>query len=125
MGIERLEDNLNIHQSLPNQPTLEAQELKKEFDRPANIIKDFINDILLPKLDEIDGRETLPEGEVYTFLKRIVAQGGIEGDVKGDLDGNAKTATTASSCTGNSATATTANSASVCTRQCNNCYYCK
>lgn len=94
LSIERLEDNLNIHQSLPNQPALDAQELKREFDKAANIIKDFINDILLPKLDEIDGRETLPEGTVYTFLKKIVAKGGIEGNVKGNLDGNAKTAST-------------------------------
>lgn len=41
---------------------------------------------------------------------KLIAEGGIEGD----LEGNAKTATTASSCTGNANSATTANS---CTRQ--------
>lgn len=58
---------------------------------------------------------------------KIIANGGIEGNLKGDVDGNAKTATnanyatnagSASSCTGNSATATTASS---CSRKRNNC----
>lgn len=50
---------------------------------------------------------------------KITAQGGFEGDLKGDVDGNAKTATnattanTSNSCTGNAATAT---SAGKCTR---------
>lgn len=53
---------------------------------------------------------------------KIIAQGGVEGDVKGNLEGNAKTATnanyatsagTSNSCTGNATTATSANS---CTR---------
>lgn len=61
---------------------------------------------------------------------KIIANGGIEGNVKGDLEGNAKTATsanyatsagTASSCTGNANTATTANKANSCTRQFCNC----
>ncbi len=58
---------------------------------------------------------------------KIIVNGGIKGDLKGDVDGNAKTATnanyatnagSASSCTGNSATATTASS---CSRKCSNC----
>lgn len=66
---------------------------------------------------------------------KITAKGGLEGDLKGDVDGNAKTATnankannadyatnagSASSCTGNAATATSANSAKQCTRK--QCY---
>lgn len=51
-----------------------------------------------------------------TITGKLIANGGIEGNVKGNLDGNAKTATTASSCTGNANTATTANSAGTCTR---------
>lgn len=54
-----------------------------------------------------------------TCTGKITAQSGFEGDLKGDVDGNAKTATsattanTANSCTGNAATAT---SAGKCTR---------
>lgn len=62
---------------------------------------------------------------------KVIVQGGIEGNVKGDLEGNAKTATnaqnatnadyansadTASSCSGNAATASVAKSAEACTR---------
>lgn len=48
-----------------------------------------------------------------TITGKIIVNGGIEANVKGNLDGNAKTATTASSCTGNAATATSAGN---CTR---------
>lgn len=36
---------------------------------------------------------------------KVIIEGGIEADVKGNLEGNAKTATTASNCTGNASTA--------------------
>lgn len=54
---------------------------------------------------------------------KITVKGGLIGNLKGDVDGNAKTATkansadTSSNCTGNSATATVANSAKQCTRK--------
>lgn len=69
-----------------------------------------------------------------TITGKIIVEGGIEADIKGNLEGNAKTATnatnanyaasagTASSCTGNANTATTANSAKACTRKFGNCY---
>lgn len=47
------------------------------------------------------------------ILGKITVNGGIVGNVKGNLEGNAKTATTSSSCSGNAATATKAGS---CTR---------
>lgn len=53
---------------------------------------------------------------------KITVNGGIVGNVKGNLEGNAKTATTASSCSGNAVTATTANTAKSCTRQCCDSY---
>lgn len=57
---------------------------------------------------------------------KITAKGGFEGNLKGDVDGNAKTATnadyatncaSADTCTGNAKTATTADSAKQCTRK--------
>lgn len=93
MSFKRIDENLNIHQSLPDQPTLEAQELKQKFDEAANIIKDYINNTFLPELEE---KGTFSEGDVYTYTKKILAQGGIEGDVKGNLEGNVT-----GSCSGN------------------------
>ncbi len=51
--IDELTANLNIHQSLPDQPALAATDLKKEWDRPANIIKDYLNQTLVPSLNKV------------------------------------------------------------------------
>lgn len=40
-----------------------------------------------------------------TITGKVIVEGGIEANVKGNLEGNAKTATTASNCTGNASTA--------------------
>lgn len=96
---------------------------------------------IVNSLISVDGEELYQEFQDYigtisdnlmlknqdnTCTGKITANGGFEGDLKGDVDGNAKTATTATnatnatnantskSCTGNSATAT---SASKCTRK--------
>lgn len=51
--IDELTANLNIHQSLPDQPALSASDLKKEWDKPANIIKDYLNQTLIPSLNQV------------------------------------------------------------------------
>ena len=51
MSLTKLETNLNIIQSLPNKPTLEADELKKKFDEAPNAIKKYINDILIGDIE--------------------------------------------------------------------------
>lgn len=113
MSFKKLDTNLNIHQSLPDQPTLSAEELKEKFDEAGNVIKDFINE----HITELEEKGVFKEGETYIYPKKIIANGGIEGDVKGNLEGNAETATTASNCSGNANTATTADSAKSCTRK--------
>ena len=45
--IPKLTADLNIHQSLEDQPTLSASELKLAWDKPANDIKDYINNVLI------------------------------------------------------------------------------
>lgn len=107
MIFKKLDTNLNIHQSLPDQPTLSAEELKEKFDEAGNVIKDFINE----HITELEEKGVFKEGETYIYPKKIIANVGIEGNVKGDLEGNA---TTSSSCTGNSATS------SECTRKFSN-----
>lgn len=53
MSLPTLNENLNIHQSLPNQPALNAEELKQEFDKASNLIKEYINEILLPEINTL------------------------------------------------------------------------
>ena len=53
MSLPTLNENLNIHQSLPDQPALGAEELKKEFDTAPNLIKEYLNGTLLPQLDTL------------------------------------------------------------------------
>ena len=53
MSLTKLNDNLNIIQSLPNKPTLEAETLKAEFDKAANLIKDYINNTLTEETETL------------------------------------------------------------------------
>lgn len=53
MALTKLTDNLNIIQSLANKPPLEAEELKAEFDKAANSIKEYINEILTEEIETL------------------------------------------------------------------------
>ena len=53
MSLTKLNDNLNIIQSLPNKPTLEPDELKAEFDKAVNLIKEYLNKVLTPEVEEL------------------------------------------------------------------------
>ena len=53
MALTELTQNLNAIQSLPDQPTLTADELKAEFDKSANLIKEYLNDTLLSELNTL------------------------------------------------------------------------
>ncbi len=95
-----------------------------DFDSIFEEIRQQYGTILKELQDElasvVDGSDYLLKSAGGTVNGKIIANGGIEGDLKGDVDGNAKTATnatnanTSNSCTGNAATAT---SASKCTRK--------
>ena len=52
MNLPIFTENVNVHQSLPDQPTLTAIELKKKWDEGASKIKAFINETLIPALNE-------------------------------------------------------------------------
>lgn len=52
MSLPKLNDNLNIISSLPDKPTNSATELKEKFDTAGNIIKNFLNNIFIPKVEE-------------------------------------------------------------------------
>ena len=56
MAISRLDSDLNIIQQLDDEPNdvggLSATELKEKFDESGNTIKDFLNDVLIPALEQ-------------------------------------------------------------------------
>lgn len=53
MSLSKLTTNLNNISSLPDKPTLQSDELKQEFDKAGNSIKDYINDILLAEIESL------------------------------------------------------------------------
>ena len=53
MSLTKLTENLNKVGSLANRPTLQPEDLKKIFDESDNIIKDFINEILIPEIEKL------------------------------------------------------------------------
>lgn len=53
MNLTKFNENLNNIQSLPNKPSLTAEELKQEFDKAPNAIKEYINEILTVELISI------------------------------------------------------------------------
>ena len=59
--MNKLTDDLNIIQNLPDQPTLSAQELKAKFDEAVGIIKEYLNTVVEPAVTEIQGNYTTSE----------------------------------------------------------------
>nr|DAY42931.1 MAG TPA: hypothetical protein [Caudoviricetes sp.] len=51
MAINKLNSNLNIISNLPDKPTQEVSTLKAKFDEAGNTIKDYINTILIPSIE--------------------------------------------------------------------------
>lgn len=52
MNLPEFTDNVNIHQSLPDQPTLTPLQLKIEWDKGVSLIKKYLNEVLLPALNK-------------------------------------------------------------------------
>ena len=52
--MNKLTEDLNIIQNLPDQPTLSPQELKAKFDEASGIIKTFLNDVVEPSVTKIE-----------------------------------------------------------------------
>lgn len=51
MSISKFNENVNIIASLPDKPTNSASELKAKFDAGANLLKEYINTVLIPELE--------------------------------------------------------------------------
>jgi len=51
MSISKFNENVNIISSLPDKPTKSADELKSDFDKGVNLLKEYINNVLIPELE--------------------------------------------------------------------------
>jgi hypothetical protein len=59
--MNKLTEDLNVIQNLPDQPTLSAQELKAKFDEAVGIIKEYLNSVVEPTITNIEGDYTTSE----------------------------------------------------------------
>ena len=75
INLPKLTEDLNIIQSLDDQPTLTSSELKGRFDEAGNNIKDYINNILIKgisdALEVIDGFGDTIEEKMKTKFENI------------------------------------------------------
>ena len=53
MTLTEFSKNINYIQTLPDQPTETAEELKQKFDQAGNDIKNFLNETLTKEIDEL------------------------------------------------------------------------
>lgn len=93
MSLNEMSNNLNIIQSLPDVPTLSADQLKAKFDEGPNAIKSYINTILTKQIDNlIDSLNTSVSNKVDksnggTILGALTLNGGLRVNSTGTADG--------------------------------------
>lgn len=66
-SLTRFTANVSNHQSQPDKPALTSTELKQLFDKAPEDIKDYLNSVLLPELEE--------------FINKMISTSDIENDV--------------------------------------------
>ena len=86
MALTELTENLNTHQSLPNQPALTADELKALWDEAPNAIKNYINQTLTKELDRI------LESKVDKVVGKVLSSNDFTNELKTKLNGIANNA---------------------------------
>lgn len=74
MSIPSLTDDLNIIQTLDDQPALTSAQLKAKFDEGTNIIKDYINTYLTASINNLD---TTISSAINTKLQAIYPVGRV------------------------------------------------
>jgi hypothetical protein len=86
MAIPKLEADVKIVSKIPNYPGSEGgltpEEFKQKFDEAPQIIKDFINNVLIPKMDETIDVQALLNGVLDSTLtqENKAAQAKATGD---------------------------------------------
>ena len=68
-NIEKFTEDVNVHQSLDDQPSLTASELKKKWDEPVNKIKFYLNNTLIPKIETEVPKEIAEQ--IKTAIKEV------------------------------------------------------
>lgn len=76
MNLSKMTDDLNIIQTLADQPTLDSPTLKSKFDEAGNNIKNYINNILIKGIEtgtseDIKTAKTSITNYVDTSLKKL------------------------------------------------------
>ncbi len=83
MAIKNLDTSVDIISQLPDTPTspdYDAQSLKNKFDEGANIIKEYINDSLIPDIKDEFAEAALGEGGYkYMPIRRLLVSYTEEG----------------------------------------------
>ena len=78
MALTELTADLNIHQSKPNKVRGEASATKAYFDKAANDTKDYINDSLIPEIeDQFETKDNI------TTIRKLSASGDFSGTWNG------------------------------------------
>lgn len=80
--MNKLTEDLNIIQNLPDQPTLSARELKAKFDEAAGKIKNYLNEVVEPTVTGIQG-DYVASGDLIAFKNEI--NGSLE-DIQTSID---------------------------------------
>lgn len=88
-------DNIKVIQNLQDQPSLPAADLKIEFDKGANLVKEYINNTLIDELDtfiattntSISNKQNKVEG---VYDNNIGCLAGMSLNIKTELDGKQK-----------------------------------
>jgi hypothetical protein len=96
MSLPKLTENLNKVSSLPEKPTLQADELQAVFDEAGNIIKDYINDTLTGAIESLitstvqANKTTVENVLTSTSITNALssAQGKVLKDLVDALDGS-------------------------------------
>ena len=78
MKLTRFDTNLSNIQNLPDTPTIDADELKKTFDKSGLDTQNFINDTLLPEIEEKVPEEVEPiREEINKVNQKLLDSGWI------------------------------------------------
>ena len=93
MGFTRINDNVSVHQSMPDEPNIDdglsAEELKKKFDEPSEKLKEAVNRLLTELEDKLCssklGAESLYDGDTSSsniqskliLLKKLIDEASV------------------------------------------------
>ena len=93
MAIERFEADMNIIQQLGDHPNLDnelsAEEVKAKFDEAGNEIKEYLNETVVPAVNDLEGKSTsydaaiaaLKTGLSNEIQNRFVADSALHNEI--------------------------------------------